>query len=345
MKTVFTSPREFLNWLVSNQFLAESHARALRQLPAALTDNHTFAKALLDRNWLTPYQVNKILQGKGRHLIVGPYRLVQKLGAGAMGEVFKCWSHKLAMFVALKMIHKVHLTSKKAMDRFFREMETAGKLDHPNIVLLRDADAIDDRPYMVMNYVDGIDLSRKVKRDGPLSVAAAVSFVRQAALGLEHAFQRGVVHRDIKPGNLLVTRDAAPLVKISDFGLARFESENGSEGRLTQAGAVLGTVDYIAPEQAQNARQADIRADIYSLGCTLFYLLTAQPPFSGESIVEKVSARLTGDLADPRSYRADIPAGLVAVLQRMTKRRPAERLQAPREVAMALEPYCMSLPS
>ncbi len=256
-----------------------------------------------------------------------------------MGQVMKCWSQKLQMFVAVKMIHKEHLASKKALNRFFREMETAGKLDHPNIVLLRDADRIADCPFMVMEFVEGTDLSRLVKQAGPLPIEQAADFARQTALGLQHAFERGVVHRDIKPGNLLVTRDPRPLVKISDFGLARLESERSSERRLTQQGTVLGTIDYIAPEQAENAQSADIRSDIYSLGCTLYYLLTGKPPFTGTTVTEKMSARLKGEPLAIRLYRPEIPSDLIAVLKRMMARHRTERYQTPAECAQALTPF------
>jgi serine/threonine protein kinase len=334
------SPSDILNWLVDNQFLTESLVRSYRVNTSACADSMVLAKQLLQQNLLTPYQVNQLLQGKKERLLMGPYRVVERLGEGAMGQVLKCWSPKLQLHVAVKMIHKEHLVSKKALNRFFREMETAGKLDHPNIVLLRDADRIGDCPYMVMEFVEGTDLSRLVKQARPLTIRQAADFARQTALGLQHAFERGVVHRDIKPGNLLVTRDPQPIVKISDFGLARLESERSSERRLTQYGTVLGTIDYIAPEQAENAQNADIRSDIYSLGCTLYFLLTGKPPFSGTTVTEKMSARLHGDPADVRMYRPEIPPGIIAILKRTITRQPADRYQSPRDVAQALAPFC-----
>jgi tRNA A-37 threonylcarbamoyl transferase component Bud32 len=338
------SPNEFLDWLMQNQFLSETRAQPFRTPPAHYTEAMVLAKELMQRDWLTPYQVNQILQGKGDGLVLGPYRILERLGEGAMGQVYKAWDPKVEQLVAIKMIHREHLDSKKAMERFRREMEAAGQLEHPNIVRLRDADLVENRPFMVMNFIDGTDLSRLVKQDGPLAVWQAAEYARQTALGLQHAFERGVVHRDIKPGNLLVTLGANPVVKISDFGLARFESERGTAARLTQFGAVLGTVDYIAPEQAENAQKADIRADIYGLGCTLYYLLTAQPPFPGATIVEKISARVSGEPTDIHTYRPDVPPGLVAVLKQMVARNPADRYQIPQEVALALEPFCVKEP-
>jgi len=334
------TPNELLHWLIRNQLIREAKAQLLFSPPATFSDTMTLAKELIQRDWLTPYQINQIMQGKGEDLLLGPYRLMEKLGEGAMGQVFKCWSQKLEMTVAIKMIHSEHLTSKKAMDRFCREMETAGKLDHPNIVLLRDADRIENRLFMVMDFIDGMDLARRVKQNGPLPIGQATEYCRQAALGLQHAWERGIIHRDIKPGNLLITRDANPVVKISDFGLARFESDRNPKGRLTQQGAVLGTIDYIAPEQAENAQNADVRSDIYSLGCSLYYLLTGKPPFPGTTIVEKLGARMSSDPDDPRTYRPELPTGLVSVLSKMTARVPGDRFQTPQEVATAMQPFC-----
>src|SRR5439155_5853205 len=208
--------------------------------------------------------------------------------------VFKAWNTRLGRTVAVKTIHKEHVFNQKALERFRREVRTAGRLSHPNIMLAWDADEVNGRPYLVMEFIEGEDLWQRVKRLGPLPVAEAVEFARQAALGLQHASERGVVHRDIKPGNLMLVSDGAmsgaaggsgiptthhsPLtthqIKILDFGLARLDSETYQPGRLTYAGYVIGTVDYIAPEQACDAHTADIRADIYGLGCTLFYMLT-----------------------------------------------------------------------
>src|SRR5258708_5622980 len=193
-----------------------------------------------------------------------------------------------------------------------------------------------------MEDVDGIDLARLVQQSGPLPAPQACEYIRQAAVGLQHAHDKGLVHRDIKPGNLIVCRpsvDDPPIIKILDFGLARFESESDHSGRLTQLGKVVGTVDYVAPEQAQNARTADIRADIYSLGCTLFYLLTGTAPFRGNDAVERISARVLGDAPAVCKTRPEVSPALESVLGKMMARNPAERYQTPGEVAKALEPH------
>ena len=227
-----------------------------------------------------------------------------------MGQVFKAVNTKLQTVVAVKTLHKDLVANARAMDRFRQEIEAAAQLDHPNIVKVRDADEIDSRPFLVMDYIDAVNLSHRVKVDGPLPIHTAAECIRQAAVGLQHAFERGVVHRDIKPANLLMeSANGLPAnpqaadfcVKILDFGLARFDSERRYSTRLTQPGSTLGTVDYMAPEQAESARDADTRSDVYGLGCTLFFLLTCKPPFPGTSIAEKVAARLK---AAPPSVRS-----------------------------------------
>jgi tRNA A-37 threonylcarbamoyl transferase component Bud32 len=338
---VTQAPADLLDWLGRNLFLAPAQVDELRPRLSEFAAAHSLVKELIQRNLLTPYQANQILQGKKDQLVVGANRLLERIGEGAMGQVFRAWNARLGRIVAVKMIHHEHLVSGKALERFRREMQTAAQLDHPNILLVRDADEIDQRPYMVMDFIEGDDLSRRVKSQGPLPIPEAVDCVRQAALGLEHAYERGVVHRDIKPGNLLLTKgpDGSALVKILDFGLARLNSEVRDSGRLTQVGKLIGTVDYIAPEQVDDAHVADTRSDIYSLGCTLFYLLTGKPPFAGNTVVEKVTARRDGPVPSVRDLLPQAPPGLDAVMQRMMARMPEDRFQTPLRVAQALAPF------
>ena len=246
------TPAEMLDWLGRQLLLAPPQVDVLRPLLHTFPDTRSLGKHLIGRSWLTPFQVNQILQDKGDGLIVGPNRLLERIGEGAMGQVFRAWNTRLDRVVAVKMIHRGHVATGKAMQRFSREMETASQLDHPNIALVRDAGEVDGRPYLVMNFIEGIDLSRRVKTEGPLLIADAVDYARQTAMGLQHACERGVVHRDIKPGNLIVTRQPesgsnsntghVEVVKILDFGLARFDSETRNTHRLTQAGNIIGTV-------------------------------------------------------------------------------------------------------
>lgn len=343
------SPKELLSWLGQSQFLAPEQIDALTPSLLAFPDSHSFAKELISRDWLTPYQVNQILQGNHETLVLGNYRLRERIGEGAMGQVFKAWNSRTYRVVAVKTIRKDLVSSTKAMERFRREVEMASQLEHANIARILDAEEVDGRLFLVMDFVEGYNLSQSVKQGGSLAIGEAVEFARQTAVGLQHAHERGIVHRDIKPANLMVAlarpgSDAGGTVKILDFGLARFESERKNSIRITQVGNLLGTIDYVAPEQAQNAQDADIRADIYSLGCTLFYLICARPPFLGNDVVEKLGPRITGEPPSARTVRPDVPAGLDTLIRKMMARLPADRYQTPIEAARALEPFAVAAP-
>ena len=344
VRMAMLSPSELLDWLGQFQFLSAAQTDEIRRTLPTFPDTHAFAKELIRRDWLTPYQINQIMLGNQDQLVLGGYRVRERLGEGAMGQVFKAWSLRLERIVAVKTIHKELVNSEKAMKRFRNEVETAAQLSHPNIALVRDADEVDGKPFLIMDFIDGINLSQRVKQQGPLLIQEAVEYARQTCVGLQHAFERDIVHRDIKPANLIVTTtkvagDTAPLVKILDFGLARYESERENSTRLTQIGNLLGTIDYVAPEQVSNARGADIRADIYSLGCSLFYLLTGRPPFLGGSVIEKLTPRMNGEPPRVRALRSEVPVALDEVLRKMMARRPADRYQTPLEAAQALLPF------
>src|SRR5262245_20239543 len=208
------------------------------------------------------------------------YRLLGLLGSGGMGMVFKAEHRLMGRPVALKLIHRHLLERPAAVERFQREARAAARLGHPNIVTAHDAEQAGAAQFLVMEYVEGETLDRVVERSGPLSVAQACDYVRQAALGLQHAHERGMVHRDLKPANLIVT--AAGQVKILDFGLAQLAEE--CRAGLTPDGALIGTPEYLAPEQARDPGAADVRADLYSLGCTLYHLIAGAPPFRGNGL-------------------------------------------------------------
>jgi uncharacterized protein (TIGR03067 family) len=278
------------------------------------------------------------------------YRIVELLGRGGMGQVYKAEHQLMERVVALKVISH-SLTDNAAMvERFRREVKAAARLTHPNIVTAYDAEQSGDSHFLVMEFVDGISLDRLLAREGPLPVARACEYARQAALGLQHAFECGMVHRDIKPQNLMLTPQGQ--IKVLDFGLARFAMENlpagaftqePGDGRtsesLTQVGTVMGTPDYIAPEQARDAHAADIRADIYSLGCTLYDLLAGQPPFPEGTAVQKVLAHAERAPRPLTELRKNVPPRLARVVARMMAKEPAQRYPTPADVAEALRPF------
>jgi WD40 repeat protein len=270
------------------------------------------------------------------------YRVVKLLGAGGMGAVYQAEHRVMERAVALKVISPGLVENPDAVARFQREVKAAAKLAHPNIVTAFDAEQAGDTHFLVMEYVEGTTLAEVIARKGPLPVAHACNYIRQAALGLQHAHQLGMVHRDIKPHNLMLTRQGR--IKILDFGLARLASEQVPAQALTEANKMMGTPDYVAPEQANDARSADIRADIYSLGCTLYCLLTGRPPFADAPLMQKLLSHFERTPPPVSGFRTDVPAELARVLDRMMAKDPAARYQTPAEVALALAPFAKAVP-
>jgi serine/threonine-protein kinase len=306
-------------------------------------DAGSLIQELLLRGWLTAYQADQLLFGRAQGLFLGPYLLLEPLGEGGMGQVFKARHRRLNRTVALKLIRSERLAQPESVRRFLREAQAAARLTHPHIVSVYDADQDGTTHFLSMEYVEGIDLAKLVKRDGPLPVHLACDYVRQASLGLQHAHDRGLVHRDVKPANPLRS-EREGVIKVLDMGLARVErpgdGDHSVSSTLAQEGTMMGTPDYIAPEQALDPHQVDIRADVYSLGCTLYYLLTGRPPFVGGTLTQKL---LWHQQAEPQAVedrRAGVPAGLAGVLRKMLAKRPEERYQTSADVARALEPFC-----
>jgi serine/threonine protein kinase len=292
---------------------------------------------LLGKGWITSYQADLLAKGRGQELILGAYVILEPIGEGGMGEVFKAHHGPMRRIVALKVIRKELLAKPEAVRRFYREARAAAQLKHPNIVLAYDAGEVGDTHVFAMEWVDGIDLSRAVKDSGPLSSLQACDYIRQAALGLQCAHQAGIVHRDIKPANLLLTRAGPPTVKILDLGLARLQEPSEGEQTLTREGSVLGTPAYIAPEQSINSRNADPRSDLYSLGCTLYFLLTGRPPFSGETATETMLLHHLHEAAALESLRPDVPADVCAVARKLMAKRPEDRFQSAGDLVQALD--------
>jgi len=285
--------------------------------------------------------------------LLGEYQLLEKLGQGGMGAVYKARHTKLKRVVAIKVLPKEKIPNQRTVTRFEREMEAVGQLDHPNIVRAHDAREIDGMHFLVMEYVEGQDLSAVVQR-GPLAVADACEVIRQAALGLQYAHEHRLVHRDIKPSNLMLSFPPSPsgrgaggegVIKILDLGLALLSSPETGKEELTSEGQPMGTADYMAPEQTTDSHAVDIRADVYSLGCTLYKLLTGRAPFYGEkykTAVQKMMAHLVEQAPRVESLRSEVPPKLAAIIHRMLAKKPEDRFATPGEVAAALEPFAVS---
>jgi tetratricopeptide (TPR) repeat protein len=272
---------------------------------------------------------------------VGPfqhprYQVQQLLGGGGMGLVYLADDRIEGRPVVLKFLRDDLLDHPRLVARFQREAAAATRLKHPNIVIVYGAESFGQWPALVMEYVEGTDLARLIEQTAPFPVRMACEIVRQAALGLQYSFERGMVHRDIKPSNLMVNPDGA--VKILDFGLAKMQSELCTDPGLTSTGAFLGSVDYMAPEQADDPRRADIRADIYSLGCTFYHLLSGAPPFKGTTF-EVLEAHRRRKPPPLNQRRPEVPAELAALVSTMMAKQPAGRFQTPGQVAEALAPF------
>ena len=273
------------------------------------------------------------------------YRILGLVGLGGMGAVYKAEHRMMERLVALKVISRQFTANPQAVERFRREVKAAARLAHANIVTAHDAEQAGELHFLVMEFVDGVGLDRLVARQGTPTISQACGLIRPAAIGLQHAHEKGMVHRDIQPANLMVTRKG--LVKILDFGLARLaelvatdlqqiQPGEAAPADATAAGMILGTPDYIAPEQAADSRQADIRADIYSLGCTFYFLLTGEPPFPKGTVMQKLAAHMHETPPPLALKRSDVPADVSAIVLRMMAKKPEDRYQTPAEVAKDL---------
>jgi serine/threonine protein kinase len=298
-------------------------------------DTLSLIKELIRRGWLTKFQIEEVLRGRGDSLVLGPFHLLDRLGAGGMGQVFKGRHQIMQRLVALKIMRPEMLKNEDAPRRFLREAQAAARLNHPNIVTLFDAGDIKGTFYLAMELIDGTDLAKHLRASGPLPIASAADYLRQVAEGLHHAHSQGLVHRDVKPSNLLLARDRT-VVKILDMGLARFDrfaGLPGPDGTLTREGSVLGTFDYLSPEQAKNAREVDARADLYSLGCTFYHLVAGRPPFPGESGLDKLIKHQLDEPAPLETLRADVPPCFAALIHKLMAKRPEDRFANAAEAA------------
>jgi serine/threonine-protein kinase len=310
----------------------------LRTAGAALTPPGVLDR-LVDAGMITRFHADKLAAGKYKGFTLGSYLILDQLGEGGMGQVFLAEHANMRRLVALKVLPpSVYEENVVARERFFREARAAGSLDHPNIVRVYDLCQEGKILYLVMEYVEGLSLQALVGRVGPLDVAPACHYARQVAFGLHHAHQMGFVHRDVKPANLLLERTG--LVKILDLGLVRSDADAGA--MLTKQldnKSVLGTADYVAPEQAVDGSQADARADVYSLGATLYFLLAGRPLFPEGKTAQKLMWQQIKEPTPIDRLRPGVPAGLAAVVHRMLQKRPADRFQAVAEAFDALAPF------
>jgi serine/threonine protein kinase len=287
---------------------------------------------------LTTFQAEQLLLGKYRRFTIGKYKVLERLGVGGMGSVYLCEHKLMRRRVAVKVLPTAKSNDPASLERFFREARAVAALDHPNIVRAYDIDQDVNLHFLVMEYVDGASLQEMVKKTGPMDYRRAVHYMRMSGLGLQHAHDfAGLVHRDIKPGNILVDRYGA--VKVLDMGLARFFHDE--EDILTKKydENVLGTADYLAPEQALDSHSVDIRADIYSLGATFYFCLTGRTPFSEGTVAQKLIWHQTRQPKPVRATHPDVPEELAAILEKMMAKEPALRYQTPADVVAALAPW------
>lgn len=314
-----------------DHFLARSAVRP--------TTADALAEQLVQAGHLTRFQVAMIQQGKGRSLTLGHYEIRGVIGAGGMGHVYLARHRHLKRLVALKVLPPHVTRDPRAVARFQREAQAASQLTHPNIVSAFDASHDKRVYYFAMEYVDGRDLASLLKTQGPFSIPQAVSCIVQTARGLHYAHSCGVIHRDIKPANLLL--DSQGTIKILDMGLARCTSRDEDD---TDLGVLLGTVDFMAPEQALDIRQADARSDVYSLGCTLFTLLTGELVYPHATVKRKLKAMQAGSPPSLQAARGEVPPELEAVYQKMVARYPRDRYQSMAQVIVALERFSAGPP-
>ncbi len=291
-------------------------------------------QSLIDAELLTKWQTDQLRRGRHKGFVLGKYRLLRLIGAGGMSSVYLGEHTTLHSKVAIKVLPIKRVDQSSYLARFEREAQASARLNHPNIVRAFDLDTSGSIHFIAMEYVAGIDLHAKVKQDGPLPLRQAVDYVRQAALGLQYAHEEGLVHRDIKPANLIL--DDRGTVKILDLGLAFAKGEDDESLTQEHGEKVLGTADYLSPEQAKDSHKADARSDIYALGCTFHYLLTGRPPFAKGTLAERIQAHLRTPPPNLLEERPDTPPALVELFFRMMEKHPDARPHTAREVATTL---------
>ena len=304
----------------------------------APTEPSKLAGLMVRDGILTYFQAEQLLQGKWKRFFIGKYKVLERLGAGGMGQVFLCEHKLMKRRVAVKVLPVAKSQDEAALSRFIREAKAAASVDHPNVVRAYDIDQDENLHFIVMEFVDGANFHELVKKHGPMDILRACHYIYGATVGLHHSHEMGLIHRDIKPANILVDRSG--VVKLLDMGLARFSQPDDNDN-LTQRfdENVLGTADYLAPEQAIDSSSVDIRADIYGLGGTFYYILTGLPPFPEGTVAQKLLWHQTKTPKSIRAIRPEIPEGLETIVNRMLAKSVEERFQSPAELMAALAPW------
>ena len=340
----------FLHSLQQSGLVSTREFRRIVEKLGDLPKPRTIARALVEWGLITKFQAELLLIGRAKGLLLGPYKILDKLAQGGMGRVYKAIHQTMNRIVALKVLapNPDKARTAKAQEYFQRELRAAAQLNHPNIITVYDANEIGGRNYLAMEFVDGPNLEQLVREQGPLPVGMACEIIRQVANGLEHAHEQDMIHRDIKPANLLL-QPAKNLqsfvVKILDFGLARLNDPGlqDTAGTIeTRENTVMGTPDFLSPEQARNLHQVSIRSDIYSLGCTFYFLLTGKVPFPGGTTLEKLIRQSTEEPRPVDEVRPDVPDEVAAILRTMMAKNPGDRYQSPQELADALMPHAVA---
>jgi len=336
-----TSASEFVDLVLKSGVVEESRVREFLKKLAETgggipPDPARLAGLMVHEGLLTYFQAEQILQGKYKRFTIGKYKVLEKIGSGGMGQVFLCEHILMRRKVAIKVLPTTKAQDPAGLERFYREARAIAAVDHPNLVRAYDIDQAENLHFLVMEYVDGVSLQELVKKIGPLPVLRACHYIYGAAVGLNHVHEIGLIHRDIKPSNILVDRNG--MVKILDLGLARFFHDSDELTKKYDEN-ILGTADYLSPEQAVDSHTVDIRTDIYSLGATFYYLLTGQPPFPEGTVTQKLIWHQTRDPKPISAFRADVPPEIIAIIDKMMRKKPQERYQTPAELMQALAPW------
>lgn len=322
--------------LVDGKLLDRIIAELRAEHPEEELPPKKLAKQLIRQNLISPWQNSHLKNGRTKGFFLGKYKLVSYLGSGGMSTVYLAEHTMMRRQVAIKVLMESEV-GKVTLERFRRECRAVASLDHPNIVAAHDFDADGQFHYLVMEYVEGSDLDSLVEKEGPLPYRVAADYIRQAATGLAHAHENQMVHRDIKPANLLVNKEG--VVKLLDLGVAKISNANQIKLTVENQQNLVGTVDFLAPEQALNSHEVDERADIYSLGCTFYYLLTGRPPFAEGTQAQRLLAHQVQHPTSLLQYRPDCPQPLIDICMKMLSKKPEQRYQSCSEAAQSLRDW------